>query len=34
MGYQWEFAEGSTTKYERKPISSAQDSEKSDEDIV
>ena len=34
MGYQWRFVEGSTTKYERKPISSAQDSKKLDEDIV
>ena len=34
MGFQWRFVEGSTTKYERNPISSVQDSEKSDEDIV
>lgn len=34
MGFQWRFVEGSTTKYERKPFLSAQDSEKSDEDIV
>lgn len=34
MGYRWEFVEGSTTKYERKPVSLAQDSKKLDEDIV
>ena len=34
MGYQWRFVEGSTTKYERNPVSSAQDSKKLDEDIV
>lgn len=34
MGFQWRFSEGSTTKYERNPSSSVQDSEKSDEDIV
>lgn len=34
QGFRWSFIEGSTTKYERKPISSAQDSKKLDEDIV
>lgn len=34
QGFLWRFSEGSTTKYERKPSSSVQDSEKSDEDIV
>lgn len=34
MGYQWRFVEGSTTKYERNPISSVQGSKKLDEDIV
>lgn len=34
MGYQWKFSEGSTTKYERNPCSSARGSSKEDEDIV
>ena len=34
QGYRWSFVESSTTKYERKPSSSAQDSSKEDEDIV
>lgn len=34
MGFQWRFSEGSTTKYERNPSSSVQDSSKEDEDIV
>lgn len=34
QGFRWKFVEGSTTKYERKPSSSAQDSKKLDEDIV
>ena len=34
QGFRWSFIEGSTTKYERNPISSAQDSKKLDEDIV
>lgn len=34
QGYRWSFAEGSTTKYERKPSSSVRDSAKADEDIV
>jgi len=33
-GYLWSFVEGSTTKYERNPSSSVQDSLKKDEDIV
>lgn len=32
--YRWRFVEGSTTKYERKPSSSARNSKKLDEDIV
>lgn len=34
QGFRWKFVEGSTTKYERKPSSSVQDSKKLDEDIV
>ena len=34
QGYRWSFTEGSTTKYERKPSSSVQDSLKKEEDIV
>ena len=34
QGYLWSFVESSTTKYERKPSSSVQDSSKEDEDIV
>lgn len=34
QGYRWKFSEGSTTKYERKPSSSARGSSKEDEDIV
>lgn len=34
QGYRWKFAEGSTTKYLRKPSKSAGDSSKEDEDIV
>ena len=34
MGYKWKFVESSTTKYVRKPSTSAQSSSKEDEDIV
>ena len=34
QGFLWKFVEGSTTKYERNPSSSVQDSSKEDEDIV
>lgn len=34
QGFRWSFVEGSTTKYERNPSSSVQDSSKEDEDIV
>ena len=34
QGFRWSFVESSTTKYERKPSSSAQGSSKEDEDIV